>query len=76
MRMKRPFEYIKTIQYLYISKCLDFVWNIDYEDQAQVYPLADGVVYKVKETTNCGDKIFINYSNKEKFLNTFTINDC
>lgn len=76
MRMKRPFEYIKLTQYLYMRKCLDFVWNIDYENQAHVYPLADGVVYKVKEKTNCGDKIFVNYTNKEKFLNTFTINDC
>ncbi len=76
MRMKRPFEYIKLTQYLFNEKCLDFVWNIDYENQTHVYPLADGVVYKVKEKTNCGDKIFINQYNKEKFLNTFTINDC
>ena len=48
---------------------MNFVWNIDYEEKEQNYPLADGVVYKVKETTNCGDKIFINQYNKEKFLN-------
>lgn len=73
MKMKHPLDYIKATQYLYLEKCLDFVWNIDYENQAHVYPLADGVVYKVKENTNCGDKIFINHYNKEKFLDTFTI---
>lgn len=76
MKIKHPFEFIKATQYLYIEKCLDFVWNINYEEQAQVYPLVDGVVNKVKETPNCRDKIFINYSNKEKFLKAFIINDC
>ncbi len=69
MKIKHSLDYIKTTQYLYIEKCLNFVWNIDYEEKEQNYPLADGVVYKVKETTNCGDKIFINQYNKEKFLN-------
>lgn len=58
MNMIYPLIYIKITQYLHPGNCLDFGWSNSYGGKtAQVYAVADGIVYKARYNTIGGIKL-------------------